>query len=788
MRTGHFFLIIANFILGAALPSQARAGNFVVSGIVKDAQGKPVPFANVTLENSSTGCSSDSLGRYSLACKSGKHTLTASAVGFASESHTLNLQSDTVCHFVLQENSVELNRVTVIGKTAATQLKEGAYTVNALNIQASVNKLVTLNDIVDRSAGVKVRRQGGIGSDYDLAINGLSGNSIRYFIDGVPLDSKGNDVGLDNIPLNMVERVEVYKGVVPAHLSSDALGGAVNIVTKRQRQNYLDASYGGGSFHTHSGDISGQYIIPGTALAIRPTFGINSSRNDYIMKDVEVWDEERDQYILTDKRRFHDAFRSIYSQLETGVSDVKWADQFFVSGSFSKVNKELQTGAMQNKVYGEAARHSQAWNLSMRYTKQWNKLNTRLNISHTWDQSETVDTAYRKYSWDGSWMPSNGNEISHKAKSIRTYKRPLWVVSTGVDYDFGRSHNLALNYMMNRQENKRTDKVDREFEPTNDVVTKHILSLTYSQSFLEERLQNSFFVKDYINATSIKQTDNSSVTGADRIDPDATKTYWGAGWGSRFTLIDAFSLKASYEHSVRLPLARELLGNGTTIYPNLTLQPEMSNNYNLGIFGSWLIHPEHIFNYEVNGVIRHVQNYIRANVSEREGMMQYLNEPAIDIKGIDFELSYIWRRALQFSINGSWSDARDLKEFKTDGNPSATYKNRVPNRPWLFGNTEISYTFRNLSQAKDQLRLGCSYQWIHWYYLNWEAYGVTSSKAKIPTQHVTGVDVTYSWQSGRFTYNLSLSCDNLFNKLVYDNYMLQKPGRAIYAKFRIFIH
>ena len=121
----------------------------------------------------------------------------------------------------------------------------------------------------------------------------------------------------------------------------------------------------------------------------------------------------------------------------------------------------------------------------------------------------------------------------------------------------------------------------------------------------------------------------------------------------------------------------------------------MSNNYNLGWFGTWTFHPEHTLNYEVNGFIRHVQNYIRANVSEREGMMQYLNEPAIDIKGVDFDLGYTWRQALQIAVNGSWSDARDLRKYKTDGNLSATYRNRVPNRPWLFGNVELSYTFRN---------------------------------------------------------------------------------------------
>ena len=129
---------------------------------------------------------------------------------------------------------INLKGVNVYGKSTAKRLEEGAFAVNAVEITPNVNKLVTLNDIVDRTAGVKVRREGGMGSEFDLTINGMSGNSIRYFIDGVPLETKGTGLTLENVPLNTVERVELYKGVVPSYLSSDALGGAVNIVTKSQ--------------------------------------------------------------------------------------------------------------------------------------------------------------------------------------------------------------------------------------------------------------------------------------------------------------------------------------------------------------------------------------------------------------------------------------------------------------------------------------------------------------------------------------------------------------------------
>lgn len=782
MKQRKLLTVLTTIVMLAAIPQAIAA--FTVSGRATDRSGDPLTWAIVRTTPSGAAVQVDADGRYSLKL-SGDVTLEASASGYTTASRRLAVTSDTVCDFVLTEDAVALADVSVLGKSQARRLAEGALSLNAVEIRADVNRLTSLNDIVDRTAGVKVRREGGAGSDLDLSINGLSGNSIRYFIDGVPLDSKGSQVNLDNIPVNMVERVELYKGVVPSSLSSDALGGAVNIITKRKRENFVDASYGFGSFHTHSADLNSQLMVPQTPVAVRLSAGYTTSKNDYTMRDVEIWSDEEDKFVLADLKRFHDDYTSALVQLEAGVNDVRWADAFFVSGSYTDIRKDIQTGAMQNKVYGMAERKAHAWNIAARYAKQWGPVGTRFNLSHTDDFSQTVDTAFRKYSWDGSWRPATGNEMNNRARTIRNYKRPLTVLSAGADYEFLPRHTLSVNYMLNRRGNRRSDEVDTSFEPSNDVVTKHILSLTYTNAFFDDRWQNMFFVKDYINSTRIEQTDDATISGANDIEPNNTQSYWGAGVGTRFTLRSALAVKASYEHSVRLPLSRELLGNGTTVYPNLALAPEQSNNWNLGFFGTVYSSPEHLFAYELNGFIRHVQNYIRVTVSERDGMMQYVNEPAIEVKGMDFDLSYTWRDALNLRVNGSWNDARDLKEFKTDGNPSATYKNRVPNRPWLFGNAEASYTFRRLSRLDDRLRLEASFEWIHWYFLNWEAYGSLESKAKIPTQCITNFAVSYSLCDER--YNLSLECNNAFNRLAYDNYKLQKPGRAFYAKFRIFI-
>lgn len=760
-----------------------------LSGVVKDNNGVPIIAATVAVKGAPIGTSTDNNGYYALSVNKGKCILDISMLGFVSQEHEIILQKDSVINFILKEDAVSLASVTVYGKSKAQQLREGAYAVNAMNIKPLVNTTQSLNAIVNKTTGVKVREEGGVGSDYDLSINGLSGNSIRYFLDGMPLDSKGTGVTLANLPTNIIERIEVYKGVIPAHLGSDALGGAINIITNQQQQNFLDASYSIGSFHTHQFNFNALYVTPKTGIIIKPVVSVNYSKNDYIMKNMEVPSEDKTSFVTKDCRRFHDDYFSLFSQLEAGVTDKSWTDEFFVSTSVSKIDKELQTGSVQSWVYGMAERNTKSANVSVRYNKAdflVKNLDVHVSLSQTWDHSQTVDTVFRKYYWDGSYIKNASSEIRGRGKSLRHYKRPMTIVRSNVEYRFNDKHSLNLNYVLNRAGNKQYDDMDKTYLPTNDVLVKHIVGLSYNQSFLNGKLNNVFFLKDYINHLKVEQTELSFITGSDAVKPSNTQSYWGYGVGTRFTVSEPWAIKASYEHSVRLPIARELLGNGSTIYPNIALRPESSENFNLGLFGNITLAPSHHLYYEVNGFIRLVDDYIKATVKEQEGMMQYENVEAVHIKGVEGEVRYDWADKLGLMLNASYQDSRDQRKYLESGALSATYNNRVPNKPWAFVNAEASYSFHNVLLPDSRLKLSIDYQWVHWFYLTWEAYGSAKTKPRIPEQNLINTAIQYSWKDGR--YNLSLECTNLFDRLAYDNYMLQKPGRAFFAKFRLFIN
>jgi outer membrane cobalamin receptor len=686
------------------------------------------------------------------------------------------------------QDTVVIDNATVTAKSKEQNLREGAFAINAVSIRTQAATLQSLTQAIDRTNGIRIREEGGVGSDFDLSINGMSGNSIRYFLDGMPLDAKGTGMTLANLPVNIIDRVEIYKGVIPASFGSDALGGAVNIITNRSSRNFVDFSYGIGSFHTHKADFSAQYIGKRTGLIIRPVISAHYSKNDYMMRDVKVRNEDHTAFVVKDLPRFHDDYLSLFGQLEAGVQNRSWADAFFVSASYSKIDKDIQTGATQSHVIGMAERHTESLSFSARYEKSdflADGLQLQLSASHTHDHSQTVDTTYRLYYWDGSYINGGYSEIRRRGKSLRDYLRPMTVVRGNLNYDIAAGHEISLNYMLNRSGNKQEDSWDNDFVPTNDILTKHIAGLSYDQSLMEGRMNNTFFVKDYVNHLTINQTELSSTTGSDKIKGSNTQNYVGYGLGTRFLFSDAVAVKGSYEHSVRLPVARELLGNGATVYPNVALKPEISENFNLGLFGSLDLGDGHMISYEMNGFVRLVDNYIRASLMETESMMQYVNVDAVHIKGLDGEIRYNWAGKLHAAVNASYDDSRDMREFTQSGERSVTYRNRTPNRPWTYCNAELSYTFHNVFQDDDRLRLSTDYQWVHWFYLTWEAFGSASSKSRVPTQHITNASLLYSWHSGR--YNVSLECSNLLDALAFDNYMLQKPGRAFFLKFRLFL-
>src|SRR5690606_3709263 len=137
-------------------------------------------------------------------------------------------------------------------------------------------------------------------------------------------------MSFNNIPINLAESIEVYKGVVPVSLGSDALGGAVNIITNRSTKNYVDLSTSYGSFNTNKNALSTQFVDKKTGFTLRLNGFTNYSDNSYRMIGVrgitgdnivgnKITIDETSEFITLDAKRFHNRYKSAFGQAEVGV-------------------------------------------------------------------------------------------------------------------------------------------------------------------------------------------------------------------------------------------------------------------------------------------------------------------------------------------------------------------------------------------------------------------------------------------------------------------------------------
>src|SRR5690606_27802505 len=93
---------------------------------------------------------------------------------------------------LLFEKDQKIEEVSVTGLTKPQITNHMAFNVTSIDAKKYYNSTINISDALDQVPGVRVREQGGLGSNLNLAINGFSGNHIRFFIDGVPMDNMGS--------------------------------------------------------------------------------------------------------------------------------------------------------------------------------------------------------------------------------------------------------------------------------------------------------------------------------------------------------------------------------------------------------------------------------------------------------------------------------------------------------------------------------------------------------------------------------------------------------------------
>jgi len=793
-------LLISNwtYVLANSIPT--------VDGIVTSTDGNPIEFVIVFVEKLQRSTMTNEKGEYSLSLPSGEHILQFSCFNYTKTERAVSLSDgkEAKLNVVLLEVENTLSEVVVVGRTERQEIETKGFAVNVIETQQLALQSVQTVELLDRTAGVSVRQNGGLGSTTNYNLNGMSGNSVSIFIDGIPISTYGSSFSLNSIPPSLIERIEVYKGVIPAYLSDDALGGAINVVLKKGMQNTLTASVMYGSFNTQQANFNALYRNDKTGFTVRTSGFYNYSDNDY-----EVWGKfvrnilPNGRYDYVRAKRFNDAYKSIGGRVEVGFSGVEWADQFYIGYNGSDAYNEIQHGTYMSIPYMGRHSDSQAHVFSLNYRKTdifVEGLEFTLNGMYSHRKEVVSDTVKWNYNWFGEKsLGLDGNPIlrpsgaQQGAPTLNHINRNVMTFRTGLNYNITRDHKVILNHLFydtdrNQQDFMRSE-LERDFIGTRDLQ-KQITSLAYEMTVLQNKLTASVFGKYYQQKIDrmdpvLEMINGENVRAEDRVDSKKTAT--GYGLTLFYSVLPKIQLQASAEKAVRMPSEGEVFGSpGENIIENTALNAEVSDNLNIGVKVGAFTFGKHQVNAASSVFIRDTKDKIVQQISTRINdavqTAPFENLGKTKAKGIEVEFYYSYGKDLDISFNMSKFNSVFNMKYDSNGREYDYYNKQLPNEPYFTINGMAKYSFHNLIQKQSALNVFYNFGFVDSFHTTW----LELEDLQVTRQFIQDVGVSYLFPNKQFV--VSLDAKNIFDKQAYDNFAVQKPGRAFYIKLNYSIN
>ena len=762
----------------------------MISGKVLSTEKTTVDFATVYLKGTNYGGTTNEEGIYHLQAPAGEYTLVVSAIGYKTVEKPVKLMRGerTKMNVVISPQATELEEVVVVSN-GVTRLKRSAFNAVALDTKALQNSTQNLSEALAQAPGMKIRESGGVGSDMQLMMDGFTGKHIKIFIDGVPQEGVGSSFGLNNIPVKYAERIEGYKGVVPVGFGTDAIGGVINIITKKNRNKwFLDASYSYGSFNTHKSYVNfGQTFRSGLTYEIN-VFQNYSDNNYYVDTPVKDFttgaiNKKKIEHV----KRFHDTYHNEAVIGKIGFVDKKWADRLMFGFTYSHMYKDIQTGVRQEVVFGGKYRKGYSIMPSLDYRKRdffVRGLDLVLTANYNKNMTNNVDTSSYEYNWRGEMRPLRmpGEQSYQNTRSDNNN----WNGTLTANYRIGKAHTFTFNHVINafRRSNQSLLNEDSEANAIPKETRKNISGLSY-RLMPTEHWNLSVFGKYYNQfiagpvATSSAQDDYIRTTNS--------VSAMGYGAAGTYFILKSLQAKLSYEKAYRLPTNEEMFGDEDLETGDISLKPENSDNVNLNLsynetFGKHSVYVE-------GGLIyRNTKDYIQRNILDLSGGKYgatYVNHGRVETKGYNISVRYGFANWVSVGGNFTQMNVRDNVKTVTSGTnqESLTYGARMPNLPYQFANSDVTFYWRNLWKKGNTLSVTYDNLYMHSFPLYSEAVG-SESEFVVPTQFSHNLTLSYGIQNGR--YNISFECRNLTNEKLYDNFSLQKAGRAFYGKVRVY--
>ena len=733
------FLLLLLFSLSISAQNTAE----LIGTVTDKVTHQPLIGADVYIKELNKGVSTDARGQYRLKhLPEGNYTVWFSFLGYQTFGKKISVKGQVRSDVSLKEQAEEISGVTVSGKSIAHQKKEQSMPVTVIDMSNLRGTVSSVQDILLKTVGITLRSSGGVGSSSRISVRGLEGKRIGFFIDELPLGEQTDYIDINDIPIDMIDRIEIYKGVVPARFGGSSLGGAINIVIREYPDKYADLSYGYESYNTHKAQGVFKRNLKQRGLVFGIGGGYTSSDNNY------TFDSPFQEGLRI--TRNHDKYRKL---IIGGSFKAKkwWFDEVELEPVFIKTYKEIQ-----GIEYDIREAHSQSLmtGLSNKLEKD-NFLTEGLNLDMfnglVLTKMNFIDKATRRYEWDGSSYPTPsryGGEAGYNYPSDSDDKKLTFINKTNLEYILTERHSLNINSVFSMangtpKDDLKTLSLGKQVN-FNSQMRSWISGLTYDFRTLNDVFLNSLTVRHYMYTM---HTQMAPLFVPGKYDVDVSKSDFGVNNAMRYRFLPSLMGKLSAGYEVRIPSETELLGDGIAVIPSPDLLPERNLSANLGLlFDLTGKHPTNA-QIEMNFFYMYLQDMIRYTA----GLIgaQYQNFGEMRTLGVEFEAKADVLPSLYLYGNTTYQDLRDTRAYEPESTvPNPTKNKRMPNIPYLMANAGLEFHRENLFGGTGQnTRLFADVAFVEEYYYDFEM--TQLQKRRIPRSTTIDIGFEHSFLNNK---------------------------------------
>lgn len=259
---------VAGDVLPVAIEKNTDAN--VYGHVINKSSGEHLPFVTIQLKGTTIVTTTDHTGHYFLKnLPEGTFTVVVKMVGYKTQEKKVAIKHDATqeLNFALASDDVDLDEVVVSANRNETQRRLAPNLVNVIGGKLfDITQSTCLAQGLNFQPGVRTEDNCQNCGFTQVRINGLDGHYSQILVDSRPVFSSLNGVyGLEQIPANMIDRVEVVRGGGSALFGASAIGGTINIITKEPIRN--SASFGH-TFMSQGGSNSFDNVTTGNVSLV----------------------------------------------------------------------------------------------------------------------------------------------------------------------------------------------------------------------------------------------------------------------------------------------------------------------------------------------------------------------------------------------------------------------------------------------------------------------------------------------------------------------------------------